>query len=222
MTTTRRTTLGLLLAAALVLAGVLWAGSGRDEAGRPVAPDPSAASEYLVRADSHRLSPAPAGSVTLVEFLDLECESCRAVYPTVEELRAEYGDQVSFVARYFPLPSHTNSENAAVAVEAAAQQGAFEAMYGRMYETQPQWGESDSPLAGVFRGFAADLGLDVEAFDRAVADPATLRRVRADRDDGVALGVAGTPTFFLDGEPVELTSVEDLRSAVEGALAALR
>ena len=86
----------------------------------------------VVREDSHRLSTAADGQVTLVEFLDFECEACKAAYPFVEQLRDEYEGRVTFVARYFPTPGHANAENAAVAVEAAAQQGRFEDMYHRM------------------------------------------------------------------------------------------
>ncbi len=175
--------------------------------------------EILVREDSHRLSTAPDDAVTFVEFLDFECESCRAAFPAVEQLRAEYGDRVLFVARYFPITSHANAENAAVAVEAAAQQGQFEAMYQRMFETQSEWGEKQQSQADLFRVFADDLGLDLSAFDRAVADPATLERVRRDRADGEAAGVQGTPTFFLDGVRIQPESLNELRSQFDLALA---
>lgn len=65
-------------------------------------------------------APQPAdGRVTVVEYLDLECPACRAAYSGVERLRSEYGDRVTFDVRHFPIPSHRNSELAAVAVEAA-------------------------------------------------------------------------------------------------------
>lgn len=99
----------------------------------------------LVRADSHRLGAAGTGKAILVEFLDFECESCRAAYPIVEELRTAYAGKVDFVVRYFPIPSHANAMNAALAVEAASQQGKFEAMYQRLYDTQQAWGSSRSP-----------------------------------------------------------------------------
>ncbi len=74
-----------------------------------------------------------------MEFLDFECEACRAAFPLVEQLRSQYGDRVNFVVRYFPIPAHFNAERAARAVESAAQQGKFEPMYKKMYETQSQW-----------------------------------------------------------------------------------
>ena len=180
----------------------------------PAVPDDAG---QLVRENSRVLSKAPNEQAVLVEFLDYECEGCRAAYPFVEELRAEYADTVTFVHRYFPLPGHRNSMNAALAVEAAAQQGQYEAMYQRMFETQEQWGESAEDQSAVFRGFAEDLGLDLAAFDAAVADPATTERVRLDVADGEALGVGGTPTFFLDGEVLNPESLEQFRAAVEAA-----
>lgn len=189
-----------------------------DGSGSPTADGPGSGAVPLVREDSHRLGEPGADDVTLVEWLDFECESCRAAYPFVEQLRADYAGQVTFVARYMPMPGHPNAENAAVAVEAAAQQGAFEAMYHRMYETQEQWSHRQQSQADVFRGFAEDLGLDMTAYDAAVADPATLERVLSDRDDGLALGVQGTPTFFLDGEKVEVETTDKFIELVETAL----
>jgi protein-disulfide isomerase len=209
----------------LVAAGVLLLLLVLNRPGTPDPAVPQAAAgsgipaELLVRDNSHRLSTAPDGRVTFVEFLDFECESCGAVYPAVEQLRSEYAGRVTFVARYFPIPSHANAENAAVAVEAAAQQGRFEAMYQRMFETQTAWGEQQASQATLFRGFAADLGLDIAAYDRAVADPATLARVLGDRRDGEAAGVQGTPTFFLNGVRLQPQTMDELRTAFDRALA---
>lgn len=181
-------------------------------------PERDAAAADVVREDSHVLNQAPDEKAVLVEFLDFECEVCRAYYPTVEQLREQHGDELTVVMRYFPIPAHANSTNAAVAVEAAAAQGQLEPMYQRMYETQGEWGEAQESRADVFRGFAQELGLDMSAYDAAVADPATAERVRSDFDEGRALGVGGTPTFFLDGEKLEVTSPEALTQAVQGAL----
>jgi protein-disulfide isomerase len=160
----------------------------------------------------------PDGRATFVEFLDFECEACGALYPQIEQLRKDYGDRVTFVVRYFPLPSHANAERAARAVESAAQQGKFEQMYQRMFETQREWGDQQSPKDDVFRGFAADLGLDLAAFDAAYKVPATLERVRADVADGQALGVQSTPTFFLNGNRLKPKSYQDLTNSLDAAL----
>ena len=193
---------------------------------RPAPPeidtDPETELPSTLRDDTHRLSEGSTDLV-LVEFLDFECEACGAFYPYVEELRAEYGDRVTFAFRYFPLPGHGNAVNAAVAVEAAARQGQLEAMYARLFETQAEWGErgadSQAPL---FRQYAQQIGLDLEQYDADVADPAARERVDSDFRDGIALGVQSTPTFFLNDARVQLASFEDLRTALEEALARAR
>lgn len=184
----------------------------------PVA-DPQTGLPQTVREDSHRLTDPESSTVTFVEFLDFECEACGAAYPYVEQLRAEFGDRVTFVMRYFPLPSHMNSNNAAVAAEAAARQGQLEAMYQKLFESQAEWGEKQDSQAALFRTYADELGLDMVQYDADVADPSTLERVKSDFDDGLALGVASTPTMFVNDVLVELTSFEDIRGAIEDALA---
>ncbi|MFY0408045.1 DsbA family protein [Solicola sp. PLA-1-18] len=182
--------------------------------------DAAESASILVRDDSHRLgTAAPDDAPVLVEFLDFECESCRAAYPFVEQLRETYEGRVTFVLRYFPIPSHANAENAAWAVEAAAQQGALEPMYRRMYDTQAQWGEQQDSRAALFRTFAADLGLDLDRYDTDVTSRATRDRVTRDLEDGLALGVSGTPTFFLDGRRLQPETTADFTAAIEAALA---
>ena len=103
--------------------------------------------------------------------------SLRSHLPVIEDLRRTYGDRVTFVVRYFPMPGHFNAERAARAVEAAAQQGRFEQMYQRMFPTQTHWGEQQVPADDLFRSFAVDLDLDMAAFDTVYNSPATLERI---------------------------------------------
>ncbi|GAA1743865.1 DsbA family protein [Microcella frigidaquae] len=205
----------LLVVIAFIFVAVMQAPS---PAAAPGQERPSQTTESVLQADTHILDNAGEGAVTLVEFLDFECEACGAFYPVVEDLREEFAGEVTFAFRYFPLPGHTNSVNAAIAVEAAAQQGRLEDMFARMYETQIEWGESQESKAALFRQFAGELGLDLVAYDAAVAAPETLERVMADFDAGVALGVQSTPTFFLNDRPVQLSSFDDLRTAIEAEL----
>lgn len=190
-------------------------------AGAAASPSAGAAGgAAVVRDNSHRLAKAADGKVTLVEFLDFECESCGAVHPAIEQLRKQYEGRVTFVVRYFPLEGHFNSRRAAHAVEAAARQGQFEAMYQKMFATQKEWGEQKVPKDEVFRGYAAELGLDMTRWDADYAAPAIAARVQADVDDGLALGLTGTPSFFLNGKPFAPESMDDLTSALDAALAA--
>jgi protein-disulfide isomerase len=182
-------------------------------------PSVDAQSTEVLEDNTHLLDDAGPDAPVIVEFLDFECEACGAMYPVVEQLRLDYAGEVTFANRYFPIPSHFNSMNAALAVEAAAQQGAYEEMYSLMFETQSAWGEQQTSAATLFRSYADRLELDLDEYDASIADPATQERVEFDFEAGQTLGVEGTPTFFLDGEMLELNSVDDLRSALDAALA---
>lgn len=170
-------------------------------------------------------APAPAAAsgppAELVDdtthILDDECPACGQFHPIVEELRSTYAGEVTFAVRYFPLPSHDAAIPAALAAEAAAQQGQFEAMHELLFDRQQEWAGTED-AAAVFRGYAEELGLDLEAYDAAVADPATLDRVALDANAGISLGVQSTPTFFVDGEQLELRDFADLETAIQAAL----
>lgn len=219
--------ISIILGALAVIVGVMlvvirpWEsgeGAQPDPTGSSTGDAPAAAAPPLVDESTHILDDAGPDAPVVVEFLDFECEACGAVFPTMEALREQYAGEVTFAVRYFPLPGHFNSGNAAVAVESASQQGQFEAMYQQMFETQAEWGEAQTSEAARFRGFAEELGLDMAAYDAAVADPATLQRVEQDFQAGRALGVDSTPSIFIDGEPLELTRLEDIEAAIQSAL----
>ncbi|WP_394252966.1 DsbA family protein [Arthrobacter pityocampae] len=212
-----RIVIGLLAAVALVIGLVILFNALGEDKGQAAGTTTTAGE--VVREDSHRLSQAPDEKAVLVEFLDFECEACLAAYPVVEDLSEEYGENLTVVSRYFPLPGHPNSETAAAAVEAAAQQDKFKDMHAVMYEKQTEWSHTNEDRSPVFRGYAEDLGLDMAAYDAAIADPATMERINIDKNDGMALNVEGTPTFFLDGEKIQPATLEEFRGLIETAIA---
>ena len=207
--------IAMIGAAALVLVGLLVFTGGEDEPSPETTPTGSENAELLVRDDSPRLS--EGDEAVFVEFLDFECEACLALYPVIEDLREEYGDRVTFVVRHMPL--HGKSVNAALAAEAAAEQGEFEAMYHRLFETaEDEWGHQEASQRETFFGYAEDLGLDMDRFTTADDDPATMERIEQSQQDGQTLGVSGTPTFFLNGELLQPQNITDLEDAFDAAL----
>ncbi|GAA2386893.1 hypothetical protein Cme02nite_68120 [Catellatospora methionotrophica] len=212
MSTNLKFTLGVLAAVVLIVGGaVFFAMKGSAE------PDAAA---NLVRADSHRISTAADGKVTIVEFLDFECPSCGAAYPAVEQLRKDYAGKITYVVREFPLDMHPNAMNAAAAAEAAARQGKFEAMYNKLFSTQQTWGGQQADHAKTFDGYAQELGLDMARYRADVASQPVLDRIEADRADGAAAGARGTPTFFVNGELFDKQATyANLKAAVDSALA---
>ena len=168
----------------------------------------------VIQSNTHILQDAGDRAPVLVEFLDFECEACGAFYPYIEELKREFKGEVTFAFRYFPLPGHSNSVNAALSVEAAAEQGKLEEMFSLVFETQSLWGESSESKAATFRSYAEKIGLNMNLYDSSIANPETLRRITDDYNDGVALGISGTPTFFLNNQRLTLRTFKDVRAAI--------
>jgi protein-disulfide isomerase len=141
----------------------------------------------------HIQGPAEA-AVTLVEYGDYECPYCGAAYPIVKEIQSRLGERLRFVFRNFPITtSHPHAEQAAETAESAAAQGRFWQMHDLLYENQKRLRDPD------LRGYAESLGLDVERFDKELAEHVHAARVREDFMSGVRSGVNGTPTFYING-----------------------
>jgi protein-disulfide isomerase len=141
----------------------------------------------------HIQGPADA-AVTLVQYGDYECPYCGEAYPIIKEVQARLGDSLRFVFRNFPITtSHPHAERAAEVAEAAAAQGKFWEMHDLLYENQRRLRDED------LHTYAERLGLDVELFDKEMADHAHAERVREDFMSGVRSGVNGTPTFYING-----------------------
>lgn len=170
----------------------------------------------LIKADSPTLGPADA-PVTLVEFLDPECESCRAAFPFVKQLLQQYEGRLRLVVRYFPL--HNNSLLAVVATEAAGEQGKYWEMQELLFTNQTEWGEQSVPQTELFISYAEQLGLDTQAFASALQNPAYSAKAQRDQQDGTALGVDSTPTFFINGQLVEELSSTAIVAMIERELA---
>jgi protein-disulfide isomerase len=175
----------------------------------------SEVSAQVQRDDSLAISDPVNAEVTIVEFLDFQCPACAVASGVVTDIKDEFGDRVEIIIRHYPLTDiHPNALSSALAFEAAAAQGATVGMYEALFASQEEWGRSSTSQAALFRGFADELGLDMAEYDRTIAAPETLARVARDRDDAVGLGLQGTPSFFIDGEPAALESFDDLRTLV--------
>lgn len=192
------TTLTIIGICALAAGLLLWSNSMS-----PASPQITGDSAALlaVASDDHQKG-LQNGPIVLVEYLDFECAACRAYFPIVKAMEEEFGDKVTFVVRYFPLSGHRNGLPAALAVEAASRQGKFWEMHDLLYARQKDWGEKQVPTPQVFEGYAEELGLNMEQFKLDVASEDVKLRVKRDLDAGNALGVQGTPTFFLQGKKI--------------------
>lgn len=191
--------------AAIVIGGIgliAWGGANKNAPVDIASPDVDVSELIAVAPDDHTEGPADA-PVVLIEYLDMECEACRAYYPLVKQLEEEYPDDLLVVKRYFPLPGHRNGMTAALAVEAAAQQGKYNEMHDLLFEQQPNWGEKAVANPALIAPYAEQIGLDMEQYQVDVASDETKARVERDVESGLALGARGTPTFILNGERID-------------------
>ena len=132
--------------------------------------------------------------VTLLEYGDYQCPYCGQAEVIVRELLESFGDDLRYVWRHLPLNDvHPDTQGAAEAAEAAGAQGAFWPMHYRLLADQSRLTYPD------LMDHAADLGLDVERFSRELRGREYLDRVAEDVASADASGVAGTPTFFING-----------------------
>ncbi len=209
------------IAAFAVVAALYLRGQARDRAEQVakqarIAEQSPTDDTVFVRPHSPTLGPSNA-KVTIVEFLDPECEACRAMYPMVKQLLDQYEGRVRLVLRYMPL--HPNSLYAAGVLEAAREQGRYWEMLEVLFQNQPQWGSHHHPRPELIPGYAREIGLDMEAVDRYLSTGAHRKIVETDHADGRALGVRGTPTFFVNGRRLERLGYETLKALIEHELA---
>lgn len=148
-----------------------------------------------------------SAEVTLVEYSDLQCPACASFQPVLTEVLDQFGDNLSFEYKHFPLPLHRNAMAAGMAAEAAGQQGKFFEYHDVLFERQSQWSQGN--VNTLFVQYAEELGLDVEMFRRHLDSSLLRDKVRADLNEGRELGVTGTPTFFLNGERMEIQTFQD-------------
>jgi len=145
----------------------------------------------------------PNAPITMVEFSDYQCPFClRYFQETLPQLLKDYVEtgKVYYVFKDFPITQiHPQAIPAAVAARCAGQQDAYWEMHDKLFEEQSRW--NNNPNADeIFAELAQDIGLDMDAFNACVADPAIVDQVNQNLAEGVAAGVQGTPAFFINGE----------------------
>jgi protein-disulfide isomerase len=167
--------------------------------------------EVFVRPYSHKQGPDSA-SVILVEFLDPECESCREFYPLVKSIMNEFEGKVQLVVRYAAF--HGNSKFAIKILEAAGKQSKYWETLALLFQHQPEWGSHHNPQPELIWNYLPSLGLDIEKLKADMEDPSIMKNLEQDTADGQTLMVRGTPSFFVNGKPLENFGYEPLRQMV--------
>jgi len=173
-------------------------GAGTPEAAAPAAPPaapPVVYRKVAVRPDDPVRGPADA-KLTIVLFSDFQCPFCSRVEPTLKQLLEAYPNDVRIVWKHQPLPFHQNAMPAALAAEAARDQGKFWPMHDKMFANQAALDPA------TLSGYAKELGLDAKRFDQAVQSKKGAPRISEDMQLGSSVGANGTPTMFFNGRQV--------------------
>ena len=205
-----------LVLALIPLAGILglaaryllWGRSETTSVATAAAPQ-----RYQVSVDDDpALGPADA-PVTIVEFSDFNCPYCRRFHAEVfPDLMAAYPDQIRFVYRDYPITS-AESLVAAQAANCAGKQGAYWAYHDSLFNGELGLG------AEAYAAYAQRLNLDADALGACIAAGGEQAEVESDARAASALGVSGTPTFFINGIPlVGAQPLAQFRSVIDGEL----
>ena len=142
----------------------------------------------------------PDADVVLTKYSDFQCPACAQAAPIVGEIVDQYADELRFEYKHFPIERiHPAALPAAMAAEAAGQQGQFFAYHDLLFDNQAEWGRSAAP-ASFFVQYAEQLELDMDQFNRQSNASVLRDKARAEQAEGQAAGVTGTPAFFLNGE----------------------
>lgn len=153
--------------------------------------------------------------VILVEYGDFQCPHCGAAYPILKQIEKVYKDKLGFVFRHFPLAeAHPYAQAAAVAAEAAANQGKFWQMHSLIFENQNQLGVE------MLLQLAESLNLDMKAFQHDFKDPKLFKKVEDNFESGIVSGVNGTPSFYINGVKYNGSyGYQSLTQAIDHAIA---
>jgi len=142
--------------------------------------------------------------LVIVEYGDYQCPYCGAAYPILKKLMSQFGDQIKFVFRNFPLSEmHQYARAAALAAEAAGLQGKFWEMHDAIYENQRALNEM------LLMKLAEKLKLNIPQFEEDIKSSKLAEKVDADFESGVMSGVNGTPSFYVNGKKFD-GGAEDL------------
>lgn len=175
----------------------------------------SSNAQYLVRDYSPTIGDANA-KVTIVEFFDPACETCKAFYPLVKKIMAANPGRIKLVLRYLPL--HKGSDYVAKFLEASRFQNKFWETLEVVYATQSSWASHHDPQPDKLWSLVRGSGLDLSKNREDMARSVVAQRVQQDLADARQLQVNKTPGFFVNGKPLVQFGYEQLTQLVNSEI----
>jgi protein-disulfide isomerase len=144
---------------------------------------------------------AKTSVVKITKFSDYQCPACKYYGQLLDMAKEEFGEKIEVTYKNYPLRMHQYANLAARAAEAAKAQDKFIEMHNMIFEGQENWSTGNAKAA--FIGYAKELGLDMDQFNKDLDSARMNRIVLADKREGTSLGVNSTPTFYINGQKVE-------------------
>ena len=209
---------GILILVALIFStAIFFYKNSNSEVGKASKPQTNSrvSNDVLLRDWSPSIGPTMS-RVVIVEFLDPECESCRAMHPLLKGVLKRYEGRVRYVLRY--MTYHQNSELAARWLEAAREQNLYWESLDALFERQPEWAAHHAPRPDLIPQILKSVGVDVEKARLAKDNPKFGEQISKDKADGMSAGVSGTPTFFVNGMMLNELGETPLVTLIESEL----
>ena len=169
-----------------------------------------------VSADDDPFLGTDGAPIEIIQFAEFQCPYCGKVGDTMEKLLAEYPGKLKIVYRDFPLGFHDRAIPAAIAANCAGEQDKYWDMHGILMKNQTKLQDTD------LAGFAKEVGVDMDKWSTCLKDPAQEAEVKKDMEDASAVGVTGTPAFFINGVLLSgAVPFDQFKSIIDKELAAL-
>ena len=203
----------LLALVAVAGGGAMWYSARRKPVPSPVVAPVAAATDGF-RGYTLGVESAP---IEVTEYSDFECPFCASFatvqMPVIREQLIATG-KLRWRYRDFPLPTHRYSRLAALVAQCAGAQGKFWEMHDQLFEHH-QWAQTGKDPRSLFRDFARAVGLDLDKYDACVDGQRYAGRIEASVQEGEAVGVRGTPSFYVNGRPFERSTSDDFKALVD-------
>jgi protein-disulfide isomerase len=161
---------------------------------------------------------AEDAKVTIVEYSDFQCPFCKRGADIIPQILKDYDGKVKIAYKQLPLPNHNWAREAAIASVCASKQGndKFWELHDLLFENQGNLNAENAKEE--INGFAKQIGLNTDEFNKCIDSPEVAQRVQKESDEARSIGVSSTPTFVVNGMIVPGANPQGLKSAIDVAL----
>jgi len=154
--------------------------------------------------------------VHIVEFFDPACETCAEFHPLIKDIMKKNESNIKLTLRYAPY--HQGSKYVVKMLEAARKQGKFDETLEMMFATQASWASHHQPNPQILWQYLSKIGIDIDRLAKDMKDPAMDKLIAQDLADAKILGASKTPSYFVNGKPLQTFGYEYLKELIYSEL----